>query len=264
MTKSSTRIAAARTTVPTARSTGWESLAAPVLIRNKGKTVLIDAGPTGATLPLLQALGVDSLDLFILSHDHADHIGGAEAVLAGLPVRLYMDNGVPSTSQLHARVIRLVEAQGITYLQATSRTIAVGDATLRILPPPASAAVGQNSHSIGVLLERGGFRALLTGDSDAPELIAWLAADVIPAVDVLKAPHHGSRNGVTPGWLARTRPKVVAISVGANNAYGHPDAWALRYYQAGGRRVYRTDRDGDIVVRVAKDGSYEVTTGGHL
>lgn len=230
-----------------------------ILIRNQGKTVLIDAGRSGATLSQLEALGVTSLDLFIVSHNHADHIGGADAVLNGLPVRSYMDNGMPVTTRIYARVISLVESKGITYLQATPRTITLGDATLRILPPP-PAAGDQNASSIGVLLQRGRFRALMTGDSEQPELTAWLASDAIPGVDVLKAPHHGSRNGVTPGWIAQTRPKVVVISVGANNQYGHPDPWALRYYEASGRQVYRTDRDGDVVVRVAPDGDYEVTT----
>jgi len=230
-----------------------------ILIRNQGKSVLVDAGPSRAILPRLQVLGVTALDLLIASHNHADHLGGMAAVLSGLPVRFYMDNGVPTTSQIYARVLSLVESRKVAYLRATARTITVGDATLRIMPPPAELQRDQNNSSIGVEVRRGRFRALLTGDSQQPELSAWLASDSIEVVDALKAPHHGSRPGVMPGWLARTRPKVIVISVGKGNAYGHPDPWALRYYEANGRHVYRTDRDGDVVLQVAPDGGYEVT-----
>ncbi len=113
---------------------------------------------------------------------------------------------------------------------------------------------------MGIVVERAGFRALLTGDSEVGEINAWLKADVIPTVDVLKAAHHGSRNGVTPLWLQTTKPKVVVISVGAGNDYGHPEPMALRYYEAGGRAVYRTDHHGDVVIRVLPDGAYKVET----
>lgn len=76
---------------------------------------------------------------------------------------------------------------------------------------------------------------------------------------MLKAPHHGARNGVTPAWLAATRPQVVVISVG-KNSYGHPDPWALRYYATVAREVYRTDIHGDLGLVAHKDGSYQVMT----
>src|SRR5690606_40426754 len=66
-------------------------------------------GVQTCALPILVAhlrrLGVDTLDLFIASHNHADHIGGAEAVLQGFPVRFYMDNGVPHTTQAYRRAL---------------------------------------------------------------------------------------------------------------------------------------------------------------
>ena len=113
-----------------------------------------------------------------------------------------------------------------------------------------------------MLVERGGFRALLTGDSEVEELDAWLESGVIPRVNVLKAAHHGARNGVTPGWIARTNPEVVVISVGASNSYGHPDPWAMRYYRSHQRTVMRTDEDGTVIVTVDRDGHYTLVTTG--
>lgn len=232
-----------------------------ILLRSGGRTALVDAGPTDAIAGRLRALGVTSLDLLLASHNHSDHIGGADAVLERFPVRFYLDNGQPATTRTQSRVLRLVQRKGVTYLKATPRTIALGSATLRILPSPLAGRTDeQNDQSVVVLVEQGSFRALLAGDAEIAEINALLATDSLPDVDILKADHHGSRNGVTPAWLARTRPEVVVISVGRGNVYGHPHAQALRYYQAGGRRVYRTDRDGDVVVRVDSAGAYRVST----
>ena len=85
-----------------------------------------------------------------------------------------------------------------------------------------------------------------------------------PHVDVLKAAHHGARDGLTPGWLQVTSPEVVVISVGARNAYGHPDPWALRYYATRNRSVYRTDQDGTVIVSVDSAGLYAVETLGAI
>lgn len=229
------------------------------LVRSAGRTVLVDAGPSDRIVARLRELGVRSIDLLVASHNHADHIGGMDAVLDSLPVRSFLDNGHPATTRIQERVLERVEEKGVTYLEATPRTISLGDARLRIIPAPEGVEGDeQNNRSVSLLLERGDFQALLTGDSEVELLNALLERSPPPDVEVLKAAHHGSRNGVTPAWLARTRPEVVVVSVGEDNSYGHPHDSALRYLCAGGREVYRTDRSGDIVVAVVADGSFGV------
>lgn len=231
-----------------------------VLIRNDGRTALIDAGRSGSIVPRLMALGVDTVDLLVASHNHADHIGGAEGVLQRFPVRYYLDNGHPHTTQIQERVLQQVLARRVTYLQATPRSITLGDATLRIIPSPLAGAADQNNLSVVVIVERGKFKALLSGDSEVPQINALLDQVELPNVDVLKAAHHGSRNGVTPAWLARLKPEVVVISVGANNSYGHPHPFALRYYAASERRVLRTDQHGDVIFWIDPEGCYRIET----
>ena len=231
------------------------------LIRHAGKAVLVDAGPTDAVLARLRALGVDSLSLAVASHNHSDHIGGMDVVLANLPVRYYLDNGVPANTRIQRTVLQLVRDRGVTYLAPSSRTVELGDARLRVIPPPEKARSGdQNDESVALLLERGPFRALLTGDSERQELAALLRSAALPDVDVFKAPHHGSRTGLLDGWLERIRPEVVVISVGAGNDYGHPHAEALAAYRAAARTVLRTDEEGDVAITVDSAGCYEVRT----
>ena len=231
-----------------------------VLLRSDGRTALVDAGPSDAIVRRLRALGVDTIDLMVASHNHSDHIGGADAVLDSISVRFYLDNHIPANTRIQERVLQRVERKNVGYLAPTARRITLGSANLVVIPPPERVAGdGQNNHSVGILVELRGFRALLTGDSEVEELNALLARDSVPDVDLLKAAHHGSRNGLTPAWLARTRPEVVVISAGTGNTYGHPHAAALRYYCASSHRVFRTDRNGEVTVAVAADGSYEVT-----
>src|SRR5712691_11333623 len=121
------------------------------LIRSGTKTLLIDAGGSGAVVSYLRAFDIDTIDLVIASHNHADHIGGMSGVLHSTVVRFYMDNGVPQTTATYQRTIQAVQASGAQYLRPTARTITLGDAHIRILPPPTPSGEDQNNASVGVL-----------------------------------------------------------------------------------------------------------------
>jgi beta-lactamase superfamily II metal-dependent hydrolase len=228
------------------------------VIREGGKTALIDAGRSAGVVSQLRALGITMLDLVVASHNHADHIGGMTGVLGGLTVRYYMDNGVPHTTATYQRTIQAVQTSGAQYLRPTARVITLGAARLRVLPPPAR-DTDQNNSSIGILVEYGAFRALFTGDSELAELAHWLAHDSIPPVNVVKVAHHGSWNGTSDAWARTTRPQAAVISVGTNS-YGHPHARALAQWRDVGARIYRTDVDGTVLCLANKDGSFVITT----
>lgn len=228
-----------------------------VLVRSfEGNTALIDAGNGTDILPLLAQFQVDSLDLVIASHPHQDHIGGMPAVLGKLAVASYIDNGQAYDSGRWRLVEWILQEMGVPRTAAQSDTIMLGGISLRILPPPRLGGA-TNNESVGVLLEFGAFRALLTGDSQYEELQYFISLG-IPNVALLKAAHHGARNGVTPGWVQATRPQLVVLSLGRNNSYGHPDRTALKYYQLYARSIYRTDVHGTVRVVGYRDGSWKV------
>lgn len=230
---------------------------AVLVVTPERRTMLVDAGRNGAAVvQYLRALGIDTLDLLVASHNHDDHIGGFPDVLAEIPIRNYMDNGVPTT-----RTYRLYEQfilpGGARYLQAESRTITLGSVQVRVLPPPdRRLRLGQseqNNRSVGLLVQYGQWRALLTGDAQEEELGYWLQVDSVPPVTVLKVDHHGSRNGTTPEWVARTQPRVAVISVG-HNSYGHPSPAVIAAWCAAGAFVFRTDQNGSTVIRADTTG----------
>jgi len=231
---------------------------ATIVISPEGRVALIDAGPDAGTLEQIRAHEITGLDIAIASHAHADHIGGMDRVITSIPVRYYMDNGMPHTTATYRNLMESLQASQITYLEANERNISLGSVNLNILPP--SGKGEQNVNSVGVLVEYGDFRALLTGDSETEELQQFLNRGV-PDVTLLKAPHHGSRDALTPSWLNAIKPELVVITCGLDNRYGHPHPWALRYYRNVADNVLRTDMDGEISVLGARDGTYTVSTG---
>jgi beta-lactamase superfamily II metal-dependent hydrolase len=233
---------------------------AALITSPEGKTALIDGGDNnGNASYALYLLGVDSLDLIIASHNHADHIGGLTDIIRTSTVGAYMDNGVPMTTATYYNLSLMREARNVRYLEATPRTIQLGSVSLRILPrPPGDKS--QNNNSVGVLLTYGSFTALFTGDAESKERKYWVANAKLPHIAVLKLSHHGALNGTDTTWLATTRPRVAVISVGANNTYGHPSSKTLRSLAAVGAQVYRTDLDGDITVAVDSLGAFTIQT----
>lgn len=232
---------------------------AAVIRSPEGKIAVIDAADGLAVLRQLDRFAADTIDLLIASHGHVDHIRDIRQLLQLVPIRYYLDNGLPHTTAAYTQTMMAVERSKAVYLQPTDRTIRLGTVNLLILSPPGWD--DQNNNSVGVVVEYGEFKALFTGDSEVEELNYFLDRGM-PDVTVLKAAHHGSRNGVSPRWLSVTNPEVVVISVGAGNSYGHPSAWALRYYTTAAERVMRTDLDGTVVVVGHADGTYEVGTEG--
>jgi beta-lactamase superfamily II metal-dependent hydrolase len=232
---------------------------AALAIASGNKRVLIDAGRSDyETASFLERLGIDTLHLVVASHNHADHIGGMHAVLSNFVVRAYLDNGIPHTTATYANTLAAVETSGAQYLNPTSRTIFLDSLRVRIIAPPFE-KVDQNNGSVGVLIEFGEFRALYTGDSEQRELEAWIRTGQLPPVTLLKAAHHGARNGITRTLVAATRPRVVLISVGPNG-YGHPAPDVELAWEQSGARVYRTDVHGHIEVVANRDGSLVVRT----
>ena len=138
-----------------------------VLISLGRQVVLVDASGGDDIVLLLAEYQVDSLVAVVASHHHDDHIGGMDAVIADHPIGSYFSNGRPPESRSAANVERWLTERKVARPQAPWRPFHLGDATITLLPPPMNGVgVSENNSSVGVLIERGGFRALLTGDSE--------------------------------------------------------------------------------------------------
>ncbi|MDA0329352.1 MAG: lamin tail domain-containing protein [Gemmatimonadetes bacterium] len=234
---------------------------AVVIRAPEGQTAMIDAGP-GAPLRFLQQMNIEGIDLLVATHPHADHIGGMVDVLTARPVRFYMDNGQSHTTATYRRLMEALERLSeVTYLEAVPRSIALGSASIEVLPLPPVDAVDHNNRSVGLVVRFGRFSAFFSGDSEEEELTHFVRSGVVPDVTLLKAAHHGSQNGFTRDFLEVARPEVVVISVGRDNSYEHPRPEALTAFSAVASDVFRTDRDGHVTILGYADGTYEVVLG---
>lgn len=242
-----------------------------VLIASGGSYCLIDAGTQQSADTLvddLWATGVQKLDLVVMTHPHADHIGGMEDVLENFEVGtlLLPDLSVADTeSGLLARVLQAAQDTGTPCVQAEQGwQQTIGEGTLTVLYagliPEDGEDVNLNDISLCVRYELGKFSFLCTGDAeaDAEEELVLTAAFDLPST-VFKAGHHGSNTSNTQTLLSVVNPQLAVVSCGLNNDYGHPHQEVLDRFAQNGVEVWRTDEQGTIAVIGNADGSWQVT-----
>lgn len=235
-----------------------------VLIRTPDdKTMLVDGGrSTNRMADLMQTYGIDRIDLMVATHADSDHITGLGEAARVKP-KLFINNGLGGTTRTWDRLVSALQGAGTTFQKANNQTINLGSSVkVHVLAAPDGVPDTQNDHSVGIVLEFGSFRALMTGDSEKPETNAWLShnrADVTGPFQVYKSIHHGAANGDHQAWLSVVRPENVVISVGPNN-YGHPTQTALDLYKQNGVRIYRTDQQGTVTFTGEANGKYQVQT----
>ena len=220
-----------------------------ILLESPQGALLVDTGPPEAHVERqLRRMGLHALTAIVLTHQHRDHVGGAPAVLRALSVGAVIDPLQPHPGYDERATRRTARRLGVPLVPARAgRTYALGRLRLQILWPDHAGSPGEDPHLHGTvtLASFGSVDILLTGDSES----AVTRSLPLRPVEVLKVAHHGSSDAGLAGELAVLRPRVAIISVGAHNDYGHPRADTLAALRARpGLRLYRTDRDGRVVL----------------
>jgi len=222
------------------------------LLQQDGVAVLVDTGPPGG--PILERLaeaGVRRLDALLITHAQADHEGAALAVMRAHTPRLVVNGGAGwPTAVQRALPSATAAADGRRLDAYAGQVLRLGALRLRFLWPPRPGTGFRpdgdpNDRALVAHLQSGDFDLLLPADAES-NVTAGLR---LPRVEALKVAHHGSADEGLPTMLERTRPAIAAIEVGRDNSYGHPAPSTLAALRAVGR-VYRTDRDGTVRLRV--------------
>jgi len=233
-----------------------------ILLRtSSGRWVLLDAGPAwrggdaGRTtvLPYVLRRG-GTLEAFILSHPHTDHVGGAASVLAAMRPHAYWDAAFAGGSEAYIASLAAARKQGIEWHRVhPGDSIRIDGVTIAFLAPDSAWTVGltdPNLASTIAMVRYGMVRFLLVGDAERAEedwLLAQHGGDL--RAQVLKVGHHGSSTSSSDTFLAAVHPEVAVISVGAGNKYGHPSSDVLYALSRAGAEVLRTDQAGTVIVR---------------
>jgi competence protein ComEC len=229
-----------------------------VLNGGGGHIAMVDTGRQAPPLrACLARLGVGHIELLVLTHYDADHVGAARS-LAGRVGTVFV--GTPdgaASDQLR----RDLQAGGARVLQVhRGEETRVGRLRLQVLwPQDPVGELGPGNPASITLFVTGRLRSIFTGDLGEDAQNALLAAGPVPAVDVVKVAHHGSADQ-SPAFYAAVRASVGLISCGAGNDYHHPTARLLRVLRADGVQPARTDQDGLALVAAAPGGGARLWT----
>ena len=236
-----------------------------VLNLGNHRAILIDTGPDPVLEDrCLKALGVDEISLLILSHFHADHVGGISGAIK---------NRVVTTAWISSNAEPILESAHVFSLLSDTQIVVpqrgfiaqVGQYTIRVLWPASgthsfASMPGEgsaiNNSSIAILIASSELTIFAAGDLEPPaqhELIG----DVTP-VDIYKVCHHGSRYQDAE-LMNALHPQVAVISVGAKNLYGHPTIQTIDALARLGARIVRTDISGSISI-IAKEHRLKIRT----
>ena len=230
----------------------------------QGDSWLMDAGdPKEGSVgyytirPFLLSKGIDTLDGVILSHNDDDHSGAVPYLAESFGIERYV---FPTAAEDYFEdVIALADSENAEVdLVSAGDVLELADGvTLEILGPESSLEGESNELSLVGKLRYGSTTLLFTGDVEGVGLQELLAEHPDLRADILKIPHHGSKNSYDEEFYRAVDPNAVVISVG-KNSYGHPDASVETYWQRKSVPCYRTDYAG--AVTVTSDGRrYEIT-----
>jgi competence protein ComEC len=236
---------------------------AAALVDGLRAAVLIDAGSSfggrdwgkRTVVPALAALGVERLDVLIVSHGDLDHWGGAPAVLDAVSVgEIWAPYGAaadPAFGPLWeaARSKRVpVYERG-----AGSPAVSVGDLRIQPLWPPLVAERrSRNDRSLVVRIELAGHSVLLPGDLEASAEFDLVSSGADLASEIIALSHHGSRTSSTELFLEAVGAKVAIASAPCGGRFGMPHAEVIERATAEGLSVWWTGRDGAVMVGLGK------------
>ena len=245
---------------------GWQLVScdvgqgdATVAAAGDGRAIVIDTGPDPKPVDrCLDELGVTEIAWLVLTHLHADHVGGIAGVVSGRRVDNLLFSGI-TEPESGWRLVQAALPAVPTTVAVPGVVVAAGPVRLAVLSvrpsrgttPPDTTDTADNSaindSSIVLRVTSGGLRVVVAGDVEEAGQDNALSATPDLSAEVLLVPHHGSAHQ-SAGFLAAVHESVALVSVGANNDYGHPAARTIAGVEGLGARVYRTDQSGSIAV----------------
>jgi competence protein ComEC len=240
-----------------------------------GQTVLIDGGPAYRRLdmgravigPFLWNRGIHRIDHVVATHPQWDHVGGLPWVLQAFDVGEYWSNGVSRSQAFYKRLQTAVQEAELEEknIGAGSDIIASGPCSLSVLSPLAKAipitmvstyeisGTELNNRSLVTRLDCGSHSFVFTADAELQALGHLQRTPRGYSAKVVKVPHHGAKSSLHQGWVNQIDAQAMVVSVGSHNRYGHPDSEVMAAYEVRRIPMYRTDRDGAIIIEGSLD-----------
>ena len=227
-----------------------------------GRNTLIDGGPktkeTNYTKEVvykyLKKEHVKKIDVLILTHAHADHLGDLKYIIEKIPVGIILDPGLPHTSYLYKNFLKTIKNKKIPYRKAHigQKLDYLNGIKGYILHPSKTLISGTksdlNNNCIVFKLVYNKTSYIFLGDLEKEGEEMLFENNCPLHADIIKVAHHGSRNGNSELLLDKINPKIAIISCGKYNSYGNPHKETIDRLKKRNIKIYRTDQNGAITV----------------
>lgn len=223
------------------------------LVISEGEVMLIDAGDTDKgdeVTAYLKDQGVSRIDYLIITHPHADHMGGAPEVIDSFEIGKLIMPEVPEeyqpTTVSYEKLLDAVERNGLKITLARDSEFMLGECEVSVY---ASRIVSEelNDYSVVVRLEHGKNSFLFMGDCEEAGEKELIKRGVTLRSKVLKVGHHGSSSSSSADFLNKVKPRYAVISCGKDNDYGHPSEKIVTRLGKYADKTYITSRCGTVV-----------------
>ncbi len=223
-----------------------------IIVTAADMTAVIDCGSTSGeyagetAADYLHSQNINSIDVIILTHYHADHVNGVEYLFKSFDVDMLIAPPQEDYTSYDDDIISAASAQEseILYIE-NDFEIEMGNALLSIYQP--LFPTGENERCAAVLCTENNYDILITGDMPAYCELLLLEHAKLPDIEVLIAGHHGSSGSSCSTLLTALKPETAVISVG-DNPYGHPSDDTLERFSEYDIAVFRTDLIGHITL----------------
>ena len=226
-----------------------------MLIQCNNKNLLIDAGPRDSQEKLisyLKSLKIKKLDYIIATHPHEDHIGGMGQVIKTFGVGNFYAPKVQHNTKTFEYMVNQLKNKNLkmnVIKKGMGDNINLGPNTkVEVFSPINSKYDNLNNYSPIMKISYGKTSFLFTGDAEKEVEKEVLESGANIKANVLKFGHHGSSTSTTKEFFSKVNPSIGIISCGVNNKYGHPHKEILKLIKEKHLTVYRTDKDGNIVL----------------
>lgn len=235
-----------------------------LIVTPQKKTILVDGGGSenydvgkNILLPYLLDRKITTIDYVIISHFDTDHVGGILTILEELNVKKVIIGKQYENSDNYKKFLGIINKKHIRVKQVEkgSRINIEKNVNIEILFPEKE-MISENSlnnNSLVFKLKYKTFSILFTGDIEQiaeERLVQIYGKTNILKSTVLKVAHHGAKTSSIESFLELVQPQIALIGVGKNNLYGHPNEKIIERLKNIVSKIYRTDKDGEIVIEI--------------
>ena len=234
----------------------------------QNKKVIVDSGGSesydvgkNVLLPYLLDKRITKIDYIMISHFDTDHCKGFEYVLENLKVKNVIISKQSETSENFKQIMKIIRKKRINLIvvQKGSKIKIDNFTTVDILSPQSeNIADNMNDNSIVAKFEAYNFSILFTGDASEKIEKELIKEKINLKSDILKVSHHGSKTGTSEEFLKSVKPKIALIGVGENNKFGHPTEDVIKRLTENKVKIYRTDRNGEISIKIKKNKNIKI------